>query len=304
LRQRPAEPLVVWLLFGLVAVEVFVTYGRLPARDLYNVSGSGVEGGASRALVFLNYPVALAALGVLGTVAPELGRRSRALAAVAAVLCAAVFWPGVVSPSDLDARPVNAVAAVGVALAVLLSLGRSRPLGHVPGDRGRLLVAAVLFVLSLPWLAAELGLSFGGIPVLGQVFQTSELRHQPGVPGLHAAVHHGFHHGLGGALLVVTALLLSRALRPGHLHGPVAGLLALLAAYGLMNVANDAWLEQVVKRGWTAREIPSVLYPAANWGWAAIIVLAAWLWWGWLRRVPARNAASPRRSAPASGTRG
>ena len=130
--------------------------------------------------------------------------------------------------------------------------------------------------------------------MLGQAFQTDELRHQPGVAGLHPAVHKGFHHGLGGTLLVVSALLLTRLLRPGRMHAFAAVLLALMTAYGLGNVANDAWLEQAVKRGWTNHEIPSVLYPSANWGWAAIVVLAVVLWGAWFRRVPARNAAWPR----------
>ena len=49
----------------------------------------------------------------------------------------------------------------------------------------------------------------------------------------------------------------------------------------LGNVANDFWLEQVVKRGWTSWEIPSVLQPRATWAWAVLLagtalVLAAW----------------------------
>ena len=39
-----------------------------------------------------------------------------------------------------------------------------------------------------------------------------------------------------------------------------------MLAYGIGNLVNDDWLEQVVKRGWTNREVPDVLTPGANWG--------------------------------------
>jgi hypothetical protein len=287
-RTRPVEPQLVWALFALVAVAVLVTYTRLPARDISAVSATGLAAGPGRALVFLNYPTALAALGVLAVVAPQLSLRERFAAALAAVLCAVVFWPGVVHTNNLDAQWINAAPALGVGMACALSIGKPQPLGRAPGDRARVAFAAALVLLALPWEAAELGISFGGVPVLGQIFQTNELRHQPGLPGLHPAVHNGFHHGLGGTLLVISALLLTRLLRPGRMYSVAAGLLALMIAYGLVNIANDAWLEQVVKRGWTDHAIPSVLYPAANWGWAAIVVLAVVLGTG-LRRVPART---------------
>jgi hypothetical protein len=271
-----------------VAVAVLVTYTRLPAHDLYAVSGTGLSAGAGRVLVFLNYPTALVALGALAVVAPQLGLRERFAAAVAAVLCAVVFWPGVVHTNNLDAQWINAAPALGVAIACGLSIGRPQPLGRAPGDRARAACAGALVLLALPWEVAELGISFGGVPVLGQIFQTNELRHQPGEPGLRPAVHNGFHHGLGGTLLVISALLLTRLLRPGRMYAVAAGVLALMIAYGLVNIANDAWLEQVVKRNWTEHAIPSVLYPAANWGWAAIVVLAVVLRAG-LRRVPART---------------
>jgi hypothetical protein len=94
----PVEVLVVWMLFAVVTIEVIVTYSRIPARELYHVSGSGIEGGLSRALVFVNFPVALVALAVLAPLHERpAGRFSGATAILAAILCAAVFWPGVVS---------------------------------------------------------------------------------------------------------------------------------------------------------------------------------------------------------------
>src|SRR5207302_557506 len=80
-----------------VAAGVFATYARRPVHELYHVSENGRSGGAGRALVFLNWPVALAALPMLAVVAAD--ARSRVvsrLAIVAALLCAAVFWPGMV----------------------------------------------------------------------------------------------------------------------------------------------------------------------------------------------------------------
>lgn len=284
----PLEIIAVWGLFALVAVEILLTYSRVPARELYHVSGSGVTGGTSRVLVFLNYPLALVAIPILALVAERLREvPARVAAAVGVVLAAAVFWPGVVRQSDLDARTVNAVAALGVAIAVSLtvfavrSLGRPRRPVRQPGDRLRLAVAAVAFLLAVPWLGADLGLSFDGVPVLGTLYQTGELRTQPHVSGLHPAVHHGHHHGMDGVLLVLSALLLSRALRSVNtdwLRRTIGAYIALMLCYGLGNIANDFWLEQVVKRGWTTWEIPDVTTPSASSAWAVIVLAAVAVW--------------------------
>ncbi len=68
----------------------------------------------------------------------------------------------------------------------------------------------------------------------------------PGEPGVDR-VHLGHHEGLDGALLAWDALLLSRR-RTGTVH---SWYLALMLTYGVAVAAQDAWLEQVVKRGWT-----------------------------------------------------
>ena len=88
-------------------------------------------------------------------------------------------------------------------------------------------------------------------------------------------------------MLILTALAFSRLPRPRLLDG----YLALMLAYGVGNLVNDDWLEQVVKRGWTNKEMPSVLTPAANWGWAAVLVGAVAVWALWFRQ--------PRRTTPA-----
>jgi hypothetical protein len=63
-------------------------------------------------------------------------------------------------------------------------------------------------------------------------------------------------------------------MRPTRLRAILAGYLALLLCYGVMVSANDGWNEQLVKRGWTSHDLPSVLSPALNSG-TAILVAAA-----------------------------
>ena len=273
----PAEVAVVWALLAVVAVEIAFTYSRIPARELYHVSGSGLEGGASRVLVYLDFPVALIALAILGALYGRLSRGLRWIALVAAALCAVVFWPGVVSQANLDARPVNALAAVGVLLALVLTIALARAggvarLGRRRGDAARIAVAAVLLVLAAPWVAADLGFFLNGVPVLGAVFHTKTPF--PDLYPFPPTVHHGHHHGMDGLLLVLTALLLSRV-RPG---APMTAYLALMFCYGLGNIANDAWLEQVWKRGWVSWQLPNVLEPKPSLGWAVILAATAVIW--------------------------
>jgi hypothetical protein len=288
--MRGREVLVVWMLFALVAVEIFVTYARLPASELYHVSGTGFAAGASRVLVFLNFPAALVALAVLAVLFERLPAALQATAVVAALLCTPVFWPGVVDQGDLDARWINAPAAVGVGLALALTLAarRERTLS-VRGDRLRLGLAALALVAAPAWLAADLGFFLDGVPLLGRLYQSGHrLPQQAGLPPFPPAVHHGHHHGLDGVLLVLAALLLSRALGGIHLRGlraATGAYLALMLAYGFGNIANDLWLEQFVKRRWTSWAIPSVLEPRASWAWAVLIAAAVTVWVAWFRRV-------------------
>ena len=304
----PLEVAVVWALFAVVTAEIAVTYSRLPARELYHVSGTGLAGGASRALVFLNFPLALVAIPILVLLAARLqGAAPKVVASVAAVLSAAVFWPGVVDESDLDARPVNAIAALGVAIAVALTvyaawrLERPSRATRVPGDTLRVVLA--LIALGVPWMAADLGFHFAGVPVLGTLYQTGELRTQPGDVAPHPAVHFGHHHGMDGVLLVLSALLLSRLVvpvAPRLLSWALGAYLALMFCYGAGNVANDYWLEQVVKRGWTSWEIPDVTTPKASVAWAVILLSAIVLWALSMPRM--RDTPRPRPEPQPTGT--
>lgn len=284
----PLELAVVWGLLAIDAVAILATYSRLPARELYNVSGSGLTGGMSRVLVFLNFPVALVAIAILAVLADRLATRAATVVAVIGiVLSSAVVWPGIVKEADLDAKPVNAIAALGVAAAAALTVVAARHLGRPSrparqaGDWLRIGVAAVTLALGLPWIGADLGVSFNGVPVLGTLYQTGELRTQPHSTAIHPAVHLGHHHGTDGVLLVLSALLLSRLLssiRRRWLRGALGAYLALMLCYGAGNVANDFWLEQVAKRGWTDWLIPDVVSPNVSVAWGLIVVSAAALW--------------------------
>ena len=292
-RQDPLarEILGVWALLAVDAAAIFATYSREPLSELYHVSGTGPAAGAGRVLVFLDFPAALAALPILAFVTT---RATRAVGVLAAVLCAGVFWPGMVSQADLDARWANVIPAAGVLLALALTIRRATrfgvsPAGRHRGDGWRLAAAVVVLVAALPLLAAELGLSVGDMSAwwapLGQA-------------RLHPAVHHGHHHGVDGTLLVLTALLLSRPLLqlPRRLRTAVGLYLGVLVTYGLGNIVNDDWYEQVVKRGWASFSMPSVLLPSPGLAWALILVVGLAV--GVLFLRAADESSPPRHVAP------
>ncbi|MGH3039184.1 MAG: hypothetical protein ACRDLZ_07245 [Gaiellaceae bacterium] len=262
---------------------MWVTYARLPIAELYNVGDNGLAAGAGRALVFLNYPAALVAIALLAVLAERLGGGLALVAALGAALCAVVVWPGVVEQSDLDAKPVNAVPALGVLIALVLTgialarggIGASRPFGGV-WDAVRAVLAAVLILGSLPWLSGELGFYLDHVPGLGSLFMGGEPRPEPGHPDL-TAVHLGHHHGVDGALLALSALALSRVvgeIGTRFLRVAFGLYVALMLVYGLANAVQDFWLEQLVKRGATSLRIPSVIVPEASWAWAALVLSA------------------------------
>jgi hypothetical protein len=258
-RPGLAEAYVVWALLGAWALIDVITYSRIDPNDLYHVSNDGLAGGLSRALVFLNFPAALAAIAIAMVVADRTGWRWLHVLAIA--LCAVIVVPGVVDQADLDARWINAVPALGVVLAFVLTLQAGRGgWGEPRGDPVRIAVAVVLGILALPWMSALLGLYFPGSHVIYQG---------------HPRVHLGEHHGLEGYLLVLTALLLSRQLPRMRRPTPLALYLSLMIAYGVGNMANDDWYEQVVKRGWTSWRIPDVLEPRPAWMWGLVIAAGA-----------------------------
>ncbi len=300
-----AEPLVVWAMLALATTCVIATYARLPVVDLYHVSRSGAVGGFSRALVLVDFPIALVAIALALIAFESLGTRLAAAMTLGSVLLSAlVAWPGVVDQADLDARAVNILAALGVALALVLSVWAARRAtpafaGRLPLDRARIVVAACLMIAGLPWLFAEVGISVSDIPGVGAVFLGDQIRASGGGETLQV-VHLGHHHGVDGLYLALSALVLSRVLtRLDRFRSLVSAYLALMFAYGLANLVQDFWTEQIVKRGWTAHSIPSLLHPSFSVGWACILVGAAALELGAFR--PERQRAQGQKAEkPAS----
>ncbi len=271
------DVLTVWLLWAALLAVIFVTYARLPADELYNVSGEGVAGGLSRVLVQLNFPIALVAVAIALLAVDVLPRLAWAIAAPALALCVLTGWPGVVDQGDLDARPVNAAPAIGVALVLGLSVvaarqAGTRPAARRPGDVVRAVTGTVVVLLALPYLAAEAGVYLPDV-----VFITGrEIVGSDGVA--HVAVHHGHHHGLDGALLVLSALVLSRRrVRGVVLRRVSSAYLGLMLAYGAVIFAQDSWNEQLVKRGTVSWQIPEATEPRLHPVWLVILVAAALL---------------------------
>ena len=178
---------------------------------------------------------------------------------------------------------MNAAPALGVLLALALTAIAVRRRGAGPTvsfhgwDWARVTLTVALLLAAIPWIAAELGFHLGGVPVLGDLFLTGEIRTEPGgTPG--SAVHLGHHHGLDGVLLACTALLLTRPvarLPAGRLRFGLAAYLSLMLMYGLANALQDFWLEQLVKRGTTDTALPSVLRPSLEPAWLGILAAAA-----------------------------
>jgi len=282
--RRPGllEAIGVWCLFALVALAILITYSRLPPASLYHTSGGGLEGGASRALVFAGFPIALVAVPLAWISVARL-RTWLAVATglLCTVLCATVGLPGVIDQADLDARPVNALAGAGALLALGLTAAALRRGGigasarFQRSDWLRIAVATVLVFAALPWVWAELGYYVNDAPVVGDPFIAEQIKPSlGGEPSLHA-VHLGHHHGLDGILLALAGLFLSRV--PGRMprrgEGTALGIyVALLLTYGLANALQDGWNEQLVKRGTYDSKLPSVIRPDLSAAWLGILL--------------------------------
>jgi hypothetical protein len=223
-------------------------------------------------VTLVNFPIALVAIALALVALAALPAAAWWAAGLAIGLCATI--PFFVDQDDLDARWGNAIPAAGVLIALVLTVVATRRAGAAfaprqPWDGWRLALTLVVGLVSLPWIAAELGAHFPGDFFMGEE------------PGLEkdgttiAAVHLGHHHGTDGALLVLTALLLSRVgLERGRLRTVTVAYLGTMLAYGGVNFVQDAWNEQIVKRGWTDAGIPSALLPGAKPIWAVVVALA------------------------------
>jgi hypothetical protein len=255
-----------------MTAAVVATYSWVEPAETYHVSHEGLAGGLSRAVTLVNFPIALVAIALVLIAMAVLPAAAWWAGGPAIALCATI--PFFVDQDDLDARWVNAIPAVGVVVALVLTTAATRRAGAAfaprqPWDGWRLALALVVGVLSLPWVAAELGFHFPG-----DVFMGEELgRENDGT--FIAAVHLGHHHGTDGALLVLTALLLSRVrLERGSLRTVTVAYLGTMLAYGGVNFVQDAWNEQIVKRGWTDEGIPSALLPGLRPIWIVVAGLA------------------------------
>jgi hypothetical protein len=260
-------------MWAALTVAVIATYSWVDPAETYHVSQEGLAGGLSRAVTLVNFPIALVAIALVLIAVAALSPAAWWAGAPAIALCATI--PFFVDQDDLDARWVNAIPALGVAIALVLTALATRRAGprlapRQPWDGWRLAAAVVVALVSLPWITAELGFHFPGSFFMGE---------EPGLEAdgtTIAAVHLGHHHGTDGALLVLTALVLSRV----RIERPVLRIvtfayLGTMLAYGGVNFVQDAWNEQVVKRGWTDEGIPSALLPSISPIWALVLVLAA-----------------------------
>ena len=269
-----------WALLTADLVAVLVVYSLVDPGRLNAVHERGLHGGLSRALVQLDFPhIAGAAIPLALLAMDALPRRAWVVAAPAIALCAFIAWPGVVDQNHLEGKPENVIPAVGVGLVLALTIGAARAssASFAPrrgGDLLRVAIAAVVVLASLPWIFADVG-----VHLPQGLFMTTKLYAEPGHPPT-ASVHLGFHHGLMGALLVLSALLLSRQrLTARFLRNAYAVLVSLMLAYGAANMTNDFWHEQIVKRGWTSWNFPSALQPGVRpiWGVMLATTLALYL---------------------------
>lgn len=266
------EALLTWVLWAVAVAVVVATYSRVPPEETYHVSRDGLAGGLSRAVTVTNFPIALVAVALALIAMCVLPRRAWLVAAPALALCATI--PLFNDQANLDAHWGNALPAVGVLLALALTVAAARRAGAGlaptrPWDRWRVIAAIVVGLVSLPWITAELGFHFPG-----DLFMGEELGEEKDGTSI-AAVHLGHHHGTDGALLVLGVLLLSRVgVATRGMRVAVFAVLGALLAYGGTNLAQDVWNEQMVERGWTERGIPSVILPAAEPIWLLVVGLA------------------------------
>lgn len=266
------EAIVTWGVWATLLAVVVVTYSRVPPEETYHVSREGLAGGLSRGLTVVNFPIGLVAIALILVAMAVLPAAAWWAAGPALALCATI--PLFTEQANLDADWGNALPALGVLVALALTLVASRRAGGRvapprPWDRRRIAIAVVVGLISLPWAAAELGFHFPGDVFMGEELATES------DGSLIAAVHLGHHHGTDGALLIVSVLLLSRVfVMPGPMRIAVFSSLGALLAYGSVNFAQDAWNEQIVKRGWTSSGIPSAILPTISPIWGVIVGLA------------------------------
>ena len=284
-----------WAMWLAVCAATWATNARIPGSLLYGFHGRGIVSPAGRVVVLLGWPVALAAIPLVAVsverfLAGPHSRRSSQWVVVASVvsvaLCVTVAWPGAQQGSHLDAKFINAPAALGVAIAfgvtmyVLAVTGGGDRLPRTRTAVAWTVVFAAILLLSIPWLLANLGYYAGDVPGLRSLFMSEQVVPEPGNPHLRA-VHLGNHEGIDGVLLAVTAVVLVRTLGrivPSARRTALAAYLSVLLVYGLGVALADGWHEQIVKRNWTSWRVPNVLHPSASWAWLVVLAAALLVW--------------------------
>ena len=110
----------VWMLFGLVALAIVVTYSRLSPDELYHTSEEALTGGLGRALLFSNFPTSLAAIAVIGAMAAAVHAAYGNVDLASGLLVALPAIAGVVAGAALQQRvPVRVVSATFAVLLVV-----------------------------------------------------------------------------------------------------------------------------------------------------------------------------------------
>jgi hypothetical protein len=160
--------------------------------------------------------------------------------------------------------------AIGLTVFAVRRTGVGAARRWTRADSLRVAVIILLVIFALPWILADVGVFVADIPLIGNVFMSREI--PPG--DTLKAVHLGHHHGFDGVLFAVVAIVLSRQLAwvRGHLRLPLTVYLAFMVTYGLVNAAQDFWGEQLVKRGTTTAEFPSMILPKLTPAWGLLLL--------------------------------
>ena len=220
----------------------------------------------------LNFPLALGAIALAA-----IAGGPRLLVGAAIALCAVTALPGVVDQDDLDARWINAVPALGVALALGLTVAAVRRDGaafarHARGDRLRI----VLGVCSCCWRCRGWPRRPGST---SRATSSWVRRSRPCATKGSPPCISGFTTARPASC---SRWPRSRS-RARPASRALAAYLSLMLAYGLANALQDGWNEQLWKRGSVDHHLESVLRPDLSVGWLTILVGAGAIYAFWFR---------------------